>query len=201
MPDLILASSSPRRRELLQEAGYQFTIESPSEDAEPETIEGLSPTELVAELARLKAIDVAQRLAASGQGADSLVLAADTVAECDGRVLGKPKDENHAREMLSWLSGREHLVLTGICLMTPDNPQPLAGEVVVTQLVMSPLEEDWLEPFLATGGWRGKAGAFGFQDGLAFVRILNGSASNVVGLPMERVTQLLGELGCHPTAG
>lgn len=192
MPNLILASSSPRRRQLLEEAGFSFEVIPPSEGAEPETIEGLSPTELVAELARLKALDVASRVPGH-----AIVLAADTVAECDGQVLGKPKDQKHAREMLTLLSGREHRVLTGFCLMTPDatNAPP---EVVTTRLVMAALEEAWLLPFLESGGWKGKAGAFGYQDGLSFVSIIEGSESNVVGLPMEEVTSRLAEAGCLP---
>lgn len=197
MPKLILASSSPRRRRLLAEAGFDFQVVAPSDGAEPETIDGLGPAELVAELACRKGIDVARRIA---DPADALILAADTVAECGGRVLGKPKDEAHAREMLSSLSGREHRVLTGFCLLRP-GAKTARAEVTSTSLMMSPLQEDWLEPYLASGGWRGKAGAFGFQDGLAFVRIIQGSESNVVGLPMERVTERLAEQGCFPGAG
>ncbi|MEM9185495.1 MAG: Maf family protein [Planctomycetota bacterium] len=202
MTRLILASSSPRRRQLLAAAGFEFEVVAPSDGAEPETIDGLGPAGLVRELARLKGQDVARRLgvpvdaASPGRGSDRVVLAADTVAECSGRVLGKPKDKADAREMLSWLSGREHHVLTGVYLA--GGGLVAAAEVAVTRLRMAPLEQAWLEPFLATGGWRGKAGAFGYQDGLDFVRVVEGSESNVVGLPIERAAVLLGERGCWP---
>ena len=198
---LILASSSPRRRQLLTDAGFEFTIEPPDEDAESGVPQSLGPKRYVAELARRKAENVAARLTTTP--AERVLLAADTVAECDGRILGKPADIQEARDMLSWLSGREHQVLTGICLISlidpigAATPEPTV-EVETTRLRMSPLEEDWLEPFLASGDWQGKAGAFGYQDGLEFVRIVHGSESNVVGLPMERVTPLLAERRCFP---
>ena len=201
MPNLILASGSPRRQQLLADAGFRFKVVAPADDAEPATIEGLSPTELVAELARLKAEDVTGRLRVESPAAEAVVLAADTVAECAGRVLGKPRDINHAREMLSWMSGQEHQVLTGVCLVGLGDQAHRRSviEVVSTRLRMAPLSKDWLEPFLASGSWQGKAGAFGYQDGLEFVEIVQGSESNVVGgLPMERVTDLLRARGCIP---
>lgn len=191
----------------MEAAGYDFTVVPPSDGAEPELTEssplaGLSPAELVAELARLKGEDVAARITEQSSRDPALVLAADTVAECGGRILGKPRDEADAREMLTWMSGREHRVLTGVCLIAVGDkeslPQPATIEVVATQLRMAPLEDDWLGPYVASGGWRGKAGAFGYQDGLAFVSISRGSESNVVGLPMERVAELLAQHGCLP---
>lgn len=200
MAKLILASSSPRRRELLEEAGYNFEVLPPRDGAEPDTIEGLGPAKLVAELARLKGEDVADqfRADAPASGDPTIVLAADTVAECDGRILGKPRDEGDAREMLTWMSGREHHVLTGVCLIGEADDGATHTEVVTTRLLMASLESDWLEPYLASGRWGGKAGAFGYQDGIDFVRITEGSASNVVGLPMERLSVLLAERDCFP---
>lgn len=205
MPRLILASSSPRRRSLLEEAGYEFLVVPPSDGAEPDGIDGATPSELVAELARLKGEDVARQVAdqRSVATAPAVILAADTVADCEGDVLGKPRDEGHARQMLSQLSGREHSVLTGVWLAAVGDPAPDGAptcEVVETRLAMAPLAEEWLEPYLASGKWRGKAGSFGYQDGLSFVRVLAGSESNVVGLPMERVGALLRERGCFPAA-
>ena len=122
-----------------------------------------------------------------------ILVAADTVAECDGFVLGKPRDEAHARAMLQQLRGREHRVLTGVCVWPLDQPEPLL-RVAVTQLVMDDLPDEAVEDYLATGEWQGKAGAFGYQDRLGWVHIVAGSESNVVGLPMEMLAEMLGEL-------
>lgn len=184
---------------MLTEAGYRFEVVTPSEDAEPDTIEGISPAALVVELACRKAADVAPRVLAGN--ADALLLAADTVAECDGEKLGKPKDVDHARQMLTKMSGRRHRVLTAICLAADSGEGvELHAELVTTYLQMAPLTSGWITPYLESGGWRGKAGAFGYQDGLQFVSIVQGSESNVVGLPMERLTELLAQRRCFPGA-
>jgi septum formation protein len=117
-------------------------------------------------------------------------VACDTVAECQGTILGKPADRDHARQILKTLRGREHRVYSGLCLWRrPDDWHEV--EVDVTTLVMQPLSDAELEAYLDSGAWEGKAGAFGYQDGLDWVRIVEGSASNVVGLPMERLAQML----------
>jgi septum formation protein len=180
---LILASRSPRRRELLTAAGYAFEICPPSEAAECGVCSGEGPIELVARLAYQKAADVAGRI---DRG---LILACDTVAECNGQMLGKPDDREHARTMLMTLSGREHRVLSGVCLWRVPEGEP-AVEVAVTRLRMDELTRQQLEEYLASEQWAGKAGAFGYQDGLDWVHVVEGSESNVVGLPME----LLGEM-------
>lgn len=184
----------------MAEAGYEFNVITPDESIEASFDQPLPPTELVAELANRKAQAVAEEL--SGVDGGCIVLAADTIAECDGRILGKPKDESDARAMLSWMSGRQHYVLSGVCMKALAGGLQTSEETVVvsTTLQMAPLTEDWLEPYLKTGKWAGKAGAFGFQDGLGFVEILEGSESNVVGLPMERVSLLLAERGCLPAS-
>jgi len=182
--ELILASRSPRRRELLSAAGYRFEVRPPSELAELGSCSGESPRELVARLAYQKAADVAQRVESG------LVLGCDTVAECDGQVLGKPVDQPHARQMLERLSGREHRVLSGLCLWKTPNGEPVV-RVAVTRLRMDPLGEEQLDEYLSSGGWRGKAGAFGYQDRLGWVHVIEGSESNVVGLPMELLAEML----------
>ena len=119
---LILASGSPRRRELLHEAGYNFTVVPPAEDVECGVCSEFGPAGLVADLAYRKAAAVRKTTpkpipaTAPGRQTQRLILAADTVAECDGFILGKPRDEDDARAMLTQLSGREHRVLTGVCL-------------------------------------------------------------------------------------
>jgi len=181
---LILASRSPRRRELLEAAGYRFEVVPPSEEAECGVCSGETPERLVARLARQKAADVAGRIA------EGLVLGCDTVAECDGQVLGKPLDEDHARRILETLSGREHRVLSGLCLWPVPWGEPQV-RVDVTVLRMDPLRPEQLDEYLASGQWEGKAGAFGYQDRLGWVHVVEGSASNVVGLPMELLAEML----------
>jgi septum formation protein len=197
---LILASSSPRRRELLAEAGYRFTVLPPPPDIECGVCSESGPAGLVAELAFRKAAAIVRSLQddADGRGraatnSPTLVLAADTVAECDGFVLGKPQDEVHARAMLRQLSGREHRVLTGLCLWPLGADEPLV-RVAVTTLRMDPLTDTQLDEYLASGQWEGKAGAFGYQDRLGWVHIVEGSESNVVGLPMEMLAEMLAQL-------
>ncbi len=183
-PELILASQSPRRRQLLEEAGYQFTVCPPGPDAEQGDVAGETPKQLVARLAYQKADDVARRVERG------LILACDTVAECDGRILGKPADEDHARRMLETLRGRAHRVLTGVCLWSIPDGQP-DTRVEVTTLCMDRLTDGQIDEYLASGGWVGKAGAFGYQDRLGWVHVLQGSASNVVGLPMPLLAEML----------
>ncbi|HUT11498.1 MAG TPA: nucleoside triphosphate pyrophosphatase [Thermoguttaceae bacterium] len=181
---LILASQSPRRRELLSAAGYDFEVRPPLPSAESGLKSGESPAEFVARLAYQKAADVAGRIDAG------LVLACDTVAECDGRILGKPDDEEHARTMLASLSGRKHRVLSGICLWQVPDGRPVV-RVAETTLRMDMLSDEQIDRYLAGGAWKGKAGAFGYQDRLGWVHVLEGSESNVVGLPMELLAEML----------
>ncbi|MGA2030844.1 MAG: Maf family protein [Thermoguttaceae bacterium] len=185
---LILASRSPRRRELLTEAGYEFEVRPPADAAECGLSPGETPAAYVARLAREKAADVARHVETG------IVLGCDTVAECDGRILGKPDSQDHARHMLELLSGRLHQVLTGVCLW----PVPGGGprvRVAATTLRMDRLRPDQLEEYLAGGQWQGKAGAFGYQDRLQWIHVLEGSPSNVVGLPLELLAEMLREFG------
>ncbi|MEX2174241.1 MAG: Maf family protein [Pirellulaceae bacterium] len=187
-PRLILASSSPRRRELLAEAGYAFDVIPPHESAECGICSRETPPELVARLARQKAADVAARVDSG------IVIGCDTVAECGGQILGKPKDREHAQQMLKLMRGREHHVYSGLCLWRRPGDQRRL-EVDVTRLVMDSISDDDLAAYLATNAWEGKAGAFGYQDGLDWVHVVEGSESNVVGLPMELLKRLLLQLG------
>ena len=187
-PPLILASQSPRRRELLASAGYVFRVVVPQAEAEDALADGEEPRHYVARQARQKAADVAQRIDLG------LVLACDTVAECNGQILGKPRDQDEARAMLVRLRGREHHVYSGLCLQrVPDGQADV--RTAVTRLKMDPLSEADIDDYLATGGWRGKAGAFGYQDRLGWVHILSGGPSNVVGLPMELLADMLADAG------
>ncbi len=188
---LILASGSPRRRELLQQAGYDFKVLRPSDAAECGVCSRETPPELVARLAYQKAADVATACP------EGIVIGADTVAECRGRILGKPENREHARQMLRLMSGCVHHVYTGVCLWRrPDNKTLV--KVDSTKLKMDSISDANLEAYLDTGDWQGKAGAFGFQDGLDWIHILVGSTSNVVGLPLELLADMLRELKGDP---
>ena len=188
IPKLILASRSPRRRELLTAAGYLFEVHEPSDEAESGAPNDESPSELVARLAYQKADDVARRLGRKVDG--GLILGCDTVAECDGQILGKPDDIDHARQMLKTLSGRRHHVYSGVCLWKIPDGQPDV-RVALTELRMDQLTDNQLDEYLTSNAWQGKAGAFGYQDRLGWVHVVQGSESNVVGLPMELLAEMI----------
>lgn len=182
---LVLASGSPRRAQLLRAAGYEFTIDPASDSAECGVCSRETAPELVARYAFRKAEDVVRRYDSA------LILAADTVASYNGQILGKPHDEAHAESMLRLLSGNRHDCYTGVCLWSAKSNRCLV-DVSRTELQMSPLTDQMLRDHLDSMRWEGKAGAFGFQDGNDWLAIIgDGTASNVVGLPMERLVDLL----------
>lgn len=180
---IILGSSSPQRKALLEEAGFAVTVVAPQID---ERIGGdLSPARHALELARAKAWAVAGRV---GEG---LVLGADTVGSYEGEIIGKPVDEQDARRILRRLSGTTHACITAICLVD----QPAGKEyttVTRTVIEMEDLTDEMIDAYVASGESMGKAGAYAIQEkGDRFVKRLDGSFSNVVGLPMEALAELL----------
>lgn len=186
---LVLASASPRRAELLRSAGYEFTIDPASDDAECEIGDHRDANGFVKKNAFLKAQDVARRYD------NAIVIGADTVAVCDDQILGKPRDVDHAQAMLTMLRGRTHHVLSGICvwLVKPDRQ---VVDVVETELEMLAISDAMLAQHLASNRWAGKAGGFGFQDGNDWLKVTDGgSESNIVGLPMERLAEILEKFG------
>ncbi len=191
--ELILASSSPRRSQLLRAAGYEFRVQPASDEAECGMCSRETAPQLVARLAFRKAADVAKTIQASqaeGQ-ANGFIVAADTVASCVGQILGKPRDREHAEVTLRLLSGRRHDVYTGICLWSVRQHRCVV-DVVRTELSMKPLSDNMLAEYLESMLWEGKAGAFGYQDGNDWLSVEgDGSETNVVGLPMERFAELL----------
>jgi septum formation protein len=189
-PRLILASQSPRRRQLLQQSGYEFDVMLPHEAAECGVCSRETPPELVCRLAYQKAQDVARRCASG------LILGCDTVAECSGQILGKPVDRDHAAAMLKLLRGRTHHVFSGLCLWSRPDDRTWV-DVDVTTLTMDSISDDALHRYLDSDAWVGKAGAFGYQDDLDWVHVVSGSESNVVGLPLERLAQLLRRVQQH----
>jgi septum formation protein len=188
VPPLLLASTSPRRRFLLREAGIAFDAVAPrdvAEDFPPDE----APEELVVRHARAKARSVA---AASPS---RLVLGADTVVALDGRVFGKPADEEKARLMLGQLAGRTHTVYTGLALVDGPSRREAAG-VEATGVTMRPLEEDVIRHYVATGEPMDKAGAYAVQGrGALLVERVDGDYFNVVGLPLYRLSKMLAAFG------
>lgn len=196
---LILASHSPRRCQLLRDAGYLFSIMPPDEIHEKMfessvAATRLSTEEYVRQLALIKAASVVIRLlddqVAFQTSGRSIVLACDSIVDCQGKRIGKPKDRDDARKILQFLSGTLHRVLTGICLWSvPDNRVETAVEI--STLRMEPLTAEMIESYLESDLWEGKAGAFGYQDENDWLILEKGSESNVVGLPMEKMTEIL----------
>jgi septum formation protein len=180
---LILASASPRRRQLLTEAGYDFEVD-PSEVEEPEPVPETRPEAYVAQLAWRKAAAVARR---RGSG---LILAADTACSVGGEILNKPVDRSDAERMIRLQEGRDSDVLTGLCLYRAERDE-WVGAVEVSVVRFRVLDDPERRAFLDSNRWQGKAGAYGLQDRDPFVAVARGSFSNVVGLPMERLAALL----------
>ncbi|MDE6956075.1 MAG: Maf family protein [Oscillospiraceae bacterium] len=184
---IILASNSPRRRELLAQIGIRdFQILSPDVDEAVES--GLSPARMVETLSLRKA-----RAAAGRAGAEDLIIAADTVVALDGRVLGKPRDQGEAFAMLSALSGREHRVYTGVTVLGGGRAATEHEETAVAFRALSPEE---IRDYIATGEPMDKAGAYGIQGvGALLVQGIRGDYCNVVGLPLFRLGRMLSGFG------
>jgi septum formation protein len=183
---LVLASASPRRQEILRNAGITFAVQSADID---ETVrQGESPRECAERLAREKARAVAK------QQPGSFVLGADTIVVVDGMVLGKPRDETDAARMLRVLSGRGHEVITGVCLIGPGWTESVQSER--TLVAMSEISDREIQAYIETGEPMDKAGAYAIQ-GIAsrWIPRIEGDYFNVVGLPMALVWRMLRERG------
>ena len=190
---IILASASPRRAELLRAAGCDFDIAAPHVD---ESIrDGESPDRYVRRLAADKSAAAMARL----PGRDCVVIGADTTVVIAGETLGKPLDDREASAMLRRLSGRRHTVLTGVSLRRGTHE---LGRVEATAVEFLALSEDDIAWYVASGEWRDKAGAYAIQ-GLAsrFIPRIDGSYSNVVGLPIACVFELLAGISRLKPAG
>ncbi len=172
--DVILASASPRRREILSLLFDEFRVVSPSV---LEEAPGLSPAELTAELAKRKA----GRIFALNPG--SMVIGADTVVVCAGEIMGKPDSAEHAAEMLKRLSGRSHEVITGVACMAPEFHFSFSETTIVSMKEMSLTEIQW---YVETGEPFDKAGAYAIQGNASiFIKRINGNYLNVVGFPLS----------------
>lgn len=169
----------------------------------PETVEASAAARATDESLESYVIRLARvkGQAVAGMAIEGTILACDTLSEVDGTALGKPLDRDDARRMLLQLSGRVHRVLTGVWICqrqtasSPSTPAERPLEAVEESLLeMGPLSDELLEWYLDSGMWKGKAGACGFQDERLPLRLVAGSASNVVGLPLERVREMLAEI-------
>jgi septum formation protein len=180
LPRLVLASQSPRRADLLRAAGFDFEVRVA--DVDESVLPGESPHDYVSRLAIAKAV-------AARRADDDLVLAADTTVVVDGHVLGKPADAADASRMLRRLAGREHDVLTGVCLL---RGRYRDTRVAATRVGFLPMTDDEIAWYVASGEPMDKAGAYGIQGRVSrFVTGITGSYSNVVGLPVALVYQMV----------
>jgi nucleoside triphosphate pyrophosphatase len=185
---LILASASPRRRDLLNSARLPFIQCPPA--VEEKVSPGESPEAFVQRMAREKADQGGKNAPAR-----SLVLACDTEVVIDGRILGKPGDREEAREMLRLLAGRSHRVLSAVALLLLPENRRSAG-LSESRVTFHPIAGAALEAYLDTGEYQDKAGAYALQGAAGlFVERIEGSATNVIGLPLDLLPRLLGELG------
>jgi septum formation protein len=186
-PALILASASPRRRELLAQLAVPFAVLPADVDEQP--LAGEAPTAYVRRLAQTKAQHLAQRFP------EALVLGADTVVVLDGQILGKPGNVEAARQMLTRLSGRQHTVITGLALLQQGR-QFVRLDTVSTLVRFRSLSQAEIERYIATGEPFDKAGAYAIQgEAAAFVESLEGCYTNVVGLPLRHTAALLRAAG------
>jgi septum formation protein len=187
-PRLILASASPRRQSLLRDAGFVFDIHPADLDEASFAADGMAPSELAKRLALAKAEAVASKFP------DAVVLGADTIVAFGEQILGKPRDAQHAYEMLSLLSGTTHLVITGVAVVHP-SARFSATIRNLSAVRMKPLTLHDIENYIATGQWRDKAGGYGIQDTDPFIIRMAGSHTNIVGLPMTATRNLLATAG------
>lgn len=188
---LVLASSSPRRHELLRGAGIEFTVVAADVDETPRP--GESPTDYVTRVATDKAMAVVGRMGMGAAGPGTVVLAADTTVDLDGEILAKPDDDADARRMLRLLSGRSHLVHTAVVGWRIGGIERALVTTEVTFAELGDADVDW---YVGTGEASGKAGAYAIQGSAAsLVARVDGSVSNVVGLPMAETVAVLRACG------
>ncbi len=189
MKKLILASQSPRRRELLLKHGFYFEV-IPSHT--PETLDPkLTAAQNALAIARQKALDVAKKR-------EGIILAADTIVSVKNKILGKPKDKAHAKHMLEELSGEVHEVITAFVVYDSETQKEIS-KIVTTKVSFKKLPPQFIEKYLATHNPLDKAGGYAIQEnGDTFIEKIEGSMTNVVGLPIEEVKKSLQYFGILP---
>ena len=187
---IILASTSPRRRKLLAEAGYKFRVVGPEVDESAFETEDVSPCEYASKLALAKAKSVA------GKFAESFVIGADTVGDFEGRIIGKPVDAEDAERITRMLFGSPHRVITAVAIVrVKDNIEIVKCDT--TTVYPKKISEEQIAEHIKGRSWEGKAGAYAIQEtGDEFVERLEGSLTNVMGFPMELLGGMLSSVGC-----
>lgn len=193
---IILASASPRRKELLEQVGITFEVIPSTVE---EKMQGTTPGELVESLALQKAEDVFNSLLENANE-DLVVLGSDTIVVCDGKRLGKPLDEPDAFRMLKMLSDREHEVYTGVCIMSFRNGQKqIYTFYECTKVRMFPITDEQARWYISTNEPMDKAGSYGIQGmGAVFIKGITGDYNSVVGLPVAKVWQYFTQNGIVP---
>jgi nucleoside triphosphate pyrophosphatase len=186
---IILASASPRRKEILEKTGLQFTVDESR--YEEETDAGLEPHELARYLSREKARDVARR------HRNALIIAADTLVVSGGRLFGKPRSEEEAREILKALSGKSHSVITGFTIIDTKAKKEFSN-TVESKVFFKELNGDEIEAYIRSGEPFDKAGAYGIQGlGAVIVEKIDGDFFNVMGLPLNALSESLKKFGIN----
>ena len=182
---IILASASPRRKQLLAEAGYKFTCVCPDIDESAFAAEGINPCEYAERLALAKAKNVAEKYP------DCLVIGADTVVDFNGEIIGKPADAKEAEEITRKLFSGPHKVITAVAMVRISDGTEIV-ESDATTVYPKKLTESQIAEHIKSGSWRDKAGAYAIQEGDdEFIERIEGSLTNVMGLPMELLRRLL----------
>ena len=182
---VVLASASPRRRELIKQTGVDFEV-YPS-GAEEYVAEALQPREYAETMAKLKAEAVAKEKT-------GVILGADTIVVLDGEILGKPTSSENAAETLRRLSGKKHSVITGYCVIYGTYGEKRKVGSAVSNVFFNELSDELISEYISTGLCMDKAGSYGIQDGFPLVARVEGSLSNVIGLPVEELTAIFKEV-------
>jgi septum formation protein len=194
---LVLASQSPRRIHLLQEAGYEFITEAADID-EQKAASSVMPSEMAIQIALAKADAIAIKFP------DDVILAADTIVALGDWVIGKPRDAEHARKIIELLSGATQVVITGVAVVCRAMEFARLGRVM-SAVQMRSLTPAEIDRYIASNLWQGKAGGYGIQDPEPLVKCISGDPTNVIGLPMKKTMEMLADAGIKsgnpPAAG
>ncbi len=183
--NIILASASPRRRQLLAEAGYKFDVVVSQIDESVFPTENIAPVEYAKQLALAKANDVADKYP------DSIIIGADTVVDFEGKIIGKPRDARHAEEITRMLFSKPHKVITGLALVCKSRNLKIV-EAETTVVYPKKLTDAQIAGHIKSGIWRDKAGAYSIRENAdPFVDHIDGSMTNIMGMPMELLKKLL----------
>ena len=181
---IILASASPRRKQLFAEAGYKFTVVVSQIDESIFSAENIAPAEYAKQLALAKGTDVADKYP------DSIVIGADTVVDFEGQIIGKPRDAKHAEEITRMLFSKPHKVITGVAIICKLRNLKIV-EADTTVVYPKKLTDAQIAEHIESGVWQNKAGAYSISDNDPFVDHIEGSMTNVMGMPMELLKRLL----------